>query len=292
MQVYLKFLLFLCLAFFAGNLFASGFYSNNVYQVVSNKCPVYENGSLVKKKNTAQTGFSYAWKGKQYVVTALHGVLGCESISVSIGSPEEDRRLRLFGFKIKLVDIDKDLAMISGKGAVVKNSEFESFNTHADLNVLGINDDRRNIKLHVFGYPNATRARFGAESTATKYLTLKEIFSTNKKLMSALDKRSSPSSNTKVITVSQGAEPGLSGAPLVYDYNKRLVVGVINGGLSDSGLLKWAVAFDNVNWKIYREDDIRLSNVIKSGTKWLFKSSISLEEKEIEERKGFRTIGF
>lgn len=181
-----------------------------------------------------QTGFRV--KGLEGIVTALHGVVGCDSVVAQpIGGAKPYRDLI-----IGKVDIDRDVALLWSE-------EIESeLDVGLDSASPVSGDDY--LGAYLLGYPKdiiSQRILKNVEIIDTT--ALGNLLPTVE--LDAMAARGSPSIAIEVLAVQSSFVPGHSGAPLL-DRDGR-VIGIANGGLDLGRIdMAWAIPWDGIQWEM------------------------------------------
>lgn len=185
-----------------------------------------------------QSGFRL--KGTPGIVTALHGVVGANSIrAISLRGPVLTKPLT-----IKLVDVERDLAVL------VSDELTDSPQIGLSVASSDERDSYTNAHVWVHGFPEGVLYRQVVRVAVNPepYRSIRE--SVNAAVAIALDGRGSPSTDLKVLRLQSGLRPGHSGAPVCNESNE--VLAVANGGLKGGNAgLNWAVPLtvDGPNWQ-------------------------------------------
>ena len=208
--------------------------------VVREACAQNENIFLVKAFDCrsgpgerAQTGFRI--RGSKGVLTALHGVVGCEKIKVQ----SETGVILYDAVSIKLADIKHDAAVLS-------SIELENTNTDG-LDIDLSQNWTSNQSLTVTGHP------FGISAISTQ-IQLRNPPATSLSnlippghILNSLTQRLSPEPGITVLSIQGIILPGHSGAPVLN--SKNAVIAVANGGLGGGTTqITWAIPMRNIQW--------------------------------------------
>lgn len=180
-----------------------------------------------------QTGFRV--KGEVGIVTALHGVVECKSVTAQSGNDVVD------GLIIAKVDIERDIALLWSQSLAAKG--MDGLEPGAIISIQGDYE-----LVRVIGYPQGlTRPKTTVDVKITARTQLIDLLPD--KDISALDKRSSPAVDIDVLSVQAPVVPGHSGAPFI-DRNGR-IIGVGSGGL-DLGRIDsaWAIPLNEIKWAV------------------------------------------
>ncbi len=199
-----------------------------VYRIVINGCaqPPLER---------TQTGFRVKDATRVGIVTALHGVAGCQTINAIADGASAP----LLDLTITQVDIARDVALLGSQqldalpldGLVSELETTES--TYAELKIIGYHSGI-------------------ARQAPPEAVTLREVTDlvdlVPDALLRALNKRRSQALDIHVLNINGNLLPGHSGAPLLNGDGQ--VVGVGNGGI-DLGRVGWgwAIPWQDISWK-------------------------------------------
>lgn len=189
-------------------------------------------GCLYEPTERTLTGFRV--KGQTGIVTALHGVAGCQIINAQpvSGNP-------LNNLIIAQVDIDRDVARLWSK-------EVDALPV-GGLEAITRTQASDYQQVTLIGYPYGLfRQKPTAEVKILETTELGNLVPPD--LILALNDRSSPAIDIQVLSVQAHLVPGHSGAPLLN--SKGQVIGVGNGGL-DLGRVEmgWAIPWHLIEWK-------------------------------------------
>jgi S1-C subfamily serine protease len=196
-----------------------------------------ENTYLIRAENCSyrpdnrlQTGFTV--RGTKGIVTALHGVAGCQTI---LAVSAEEIVLHL---KITKMDFDRDVALLSS--AELDSLKASGFDLEGSVAWTSLGTVR------VFGYPYGIDVLETTLSLRNPPVTvLRKIIPINS--MMAFERRGSPDPHIKVLSLQGGLLPGHAGAPLLDSYGR--VVAVADGSLEGgSSGISWAIPFQEIVW--------------------------------------------
>ena len=189
---------------------------------------------ITAKKNNGrpqeQTGFRI--QGKKGLITALHGVVGQESISARNNSGGYFSDLI-----IEQVDIEHDLALLTSKK--LKNNR--------GLKVSRLQPSKQD-KVSTIGYPLGISEQLTSTQLNLRTPPLKKLITLllkrDYKIMMA---RKSPDIKEEVLSIEGELLPGHSGAP-IFNANDE-VIGIGNGGLKKGSVgISWAIPYGKINW--------------------------------------------
>lgn len=169
------------------------------------------------------------------VLTTLHGVCGCKTISI-----EDSNGKDFFNLTITQADIKNDIALLS-------SNELLSYYKDGLLLSNQSASSLANQNVEMVAYPYGIKL-----SLDTKMMRVREspspLVKLNKFLKSsveiALRKRGSPNVYIDVLNLEAEIVPGCSGAPIIYEGE---IIGIANGGL-DGGRTHvcWAIPVENI----------------------------------------------
>ena len=205
-----------------------------------------------RPNNSLQTGFRL--KGKIGIVTALHGVLGANSV----GAYNEIHQ-RFSNLQIDAVDIAHDLALLSSP-TVVK------------LGAIGLGVPVNNLlkprqRLDGWGHPQGINLR-ATPVYVNKVPTKNLVTLIPSELQDTFQTRKSPASDITIIDLDAPLVPGFSGGPLLNDAHE--IVGVIDGGLQKESQICWAIPIDQIHWRNLDESKTELERLKQMPTDKLF----------------------
>lgn len=185
--------------------------------------------------NRQLTGFRIRVGNKVGIVTALHGVVGCNKITVK-GHYKE--------LKIYQADIERDVAFLYSdelKGSLSQLQTGKKFPTRGE-------------NLHVIGYPHGMSTQLHSKKLEVRHSPLEKLKNLipHGKFFSKIKKRNSPNLNFEVLNIEGHLVHGHSGAPIFNRDNE--VVGIANGGLNNGyAEIVWAIPWLNLNWQKYSQ---------------------------------------
>jgi len=185
---------------------------------------------------TERTLTGFRVKGQLGIVTALHGVVGCQLINAqpAPGGPGPFNQLI-----VGKVDIDRDMALLWSKElAALPMDGLEAVAHPQPSDYQGV---------EVIGYPyGLIRQKPTIEVKIVETTTLGYLIPPD--LIVVLNDRNSPAIDIQVLSVQAHLVPGHSGAPLLNQMGR--VIGVGNGGL-DLGRVEmsWAIPWYTIVWK-------------------------------------------
>lgn len=252
------------LLFFINIPFAQSFSEKDVFLLnvkgsVFKKNKENDSKERICPSNTL-TGFRIKVGDKVGIVTALHGLVGCNKIT-AVGHYKK--------LKITQADIKRDVAFLYSSELENASSQLEpeQHSQYEGLYVighpLGITAQMRSEKLRIRQPP---REKFEDLLPRTLY----DLFNRAKK-------RGSPQLKVDVLSIEGHILPGHSGAPIFNGEDK--VVGVANGGLEKGhSEIVWAIPWHDIKWQPHSYDSVLklLGNKPKINSSF----SISLSEEE------------
>jgi len=197
--------------------------SSAVFTTVSNSSVLITTAKCSGSR-PIRSGSGFVWHSKSEVVTALHVVIGCQSITVTSPMRAND----IANVRISHVDPDHDLAMLKSPLDVGA----PPLTVAATPYLSG--------SLAAIGFP------YGVTSASSTDLS--ERYVQGGSLSNILDSNDAariasahwPSLSEPVLNLEGHLVPGLSGAPVVNDQGS--IVGVADGGLKDGYVaISWAI---------------------------------------------------
>jgi hypothetical protein len=195
--------------------------------------------------NKISTGFRV--EGEDGIITALHGVVGCKSITAysdDIYSDSKGVNNRFEKLEIIKVDIEHDVALLWRDDLKIENV------LAGGLKKYSSDFPKKQEDLYVTGYPDGvSKQDFLLEIKVTDYDQLTYRIPDNQKpAKDGLLERKSPNLKTEVLYLQASVRPGHSGAPLFT--SDKQVYGVVNGGL-DMGRIgvSWAIRLSDIEWE-------------------------------------------
>lgn len=201
------------------------------------------NGCNFKPQDRQQTGFRV--QGITGIITALHGVADCKSVSAL----SDDGKEIYNDLLIRQVDIERDVALLSSP-TIEKSSKVGLL--PSGLSFVEI----KNAALQIAGYP------LGAEKQdVDKIEHIRDIESLDDVIPDAEEpadfiKRKSPSLEITVLNVQAQLLPGHSGAPILDSKNQVVAIG--NGGLRSGTVGRsWAIPWIEVKLQPVTRAEIR-----------------------------------
>lgn len=203
-----------------------------------------------------QTGFHV--QGDIGIITALHGVVGCQTISAHSAIPGEDN---IWNLQIAEADVDRDVAKLRSSIDSQENSVNTGFSISTDTS------NNQYDGLYMIGHPYGVYAQITTQQItigSTSSSQLQDLVPT--KIIPSLAKRGSPNPKIEVISLEAHLVPGHSGAP-VLNANGDLV-GVGNGGLGDE--LSWIIPWKEIKWQPATDVDNKLAELAKLNPQEIF----------------------
>lgn len=214
----------------------------DVFQILTGQCTGHSGTS---------TGFRA--KGISGIITALHGVVGCQKINSFIRGTDISFR----DLHIIKADVERDVALLSS--SELQNASFAG--------LVPSPQRPTSEQVSVIGYPLGIREQL--ISTDLKIRSrpqrrLDTLLPTD--LILVLQERNSPALDKEVLSIEGHLLPGHSGAPVLNEHAQ--VVGIANGGLQSGSIeIVWAIPWHDIEWKntsqIQHELD-RLAGLSKS----------------------------
>lgn len=212
-----------------------------VYQVKASECTYPPDMRF-------QTGVHIL--GKPGIVTALHGVLGCDSLlAVAASSTNPDKLNVLDRLEIVEVDIARDIALIAPVSSILTETlSIESgLRTSISMQYPDCSSDRPSIPIRMWGYPHPNLiSRTGGVICRPQ---LRHRFPHSHPERAKLEQRRSPLVSISILDVDIDATYGFSGGPIIHEESHE-VLGIIIGGLSDLNIQNaWAVPWTDIEWQ-------------------------------------------
>lgn len=240
--------------------------SNQVLRIKSSNCTYNRDAGTT---NFA-TGFVYKENGKiAGIITALHGVCGCSSISA-----EDSNGKDYFSLKIIKADIRNDIALLTS------NEVLTGFNSGFEFSTL--NPSIFSGKsVSMIGYPYGIEINLDTKlarvrESPSSIVQLKKFVKPDIEI--ALKQRGSPDIYADVINLEMEIVPGCSGAPILSDGK---VIGVGNGGLDEGrSHICWAIPVKNIQLTLINNLEPNYSNLSKRDPKNLFILTCDIEGNE------------
>jgi len=179
-----------------------------------------------------QTGFRV--QGVAGMVTALHGVADCQTISAIADDGQE-----VFNdLVIQQVDIERDIALLISPDLTQKPSDGLALSPLTARAIL-------TTPLSIVGYPLGLDAQDVESNLLVRDLEALDAIIPDPEETEALRLRRSPALTTTVLNLQAQLLPGHSGAPLLDPENR--LVGVGNGGLRGGTVNRsWAIPWSAV----------------------------------------------
>lgn len=185
-----------------------------------------------------QTGFLL--HDRQGIITALHGVIGCNHIIAR--QPESGTD------PIKLdyteVDIARDVAILTGPNLPASGG------LHPHPTGIPSTD-----VVKVIGHPNAMPGQWDMPLTLMSRQPQKLYLRLGPGLQKAVNDRNSPSPLIDVYSLNGNLQPGHSGAPIMDSEGR--VLGIGSGGLGNGTLgIGWAIPIHDIDPRKISRDDL------------------------------------
>jgi len=252
------------------SLFLNSFaQSGQVLRIKSSNCAYNTKGETT---NFA-TGFVYKENGRVVgIITALHAVCGCGSISA-----EDNTGADYFSLKIIKADIGNDIALLSSNEILKSFPNGLEFST-LDPSVLG------NQKISMLAYPYGIEVNIDTKMARIRenpspIVRLKKFIKPN--IETSLRQRGSPNINKDVLNLELEITPGCSGAPILYGGK---VIGVANGGLDEGRThVCWAIPTKNIQLSSVNSLEPGYSNLGKLNPNKLFVLTCDIVKNEPNE---------
>ena len=222
-----------------------------VFQIVADECS--------HGPRRVQTGFLA--DGHQGLITALHGVLGCNTLQARRAADERP----ISGLKIVEVDIERDVALLSSAG--LQKSELLGLPT-GPVPAPG-------AKLWIVGHPQGFLVQHRIDLTlesSTKYL--EDLLPADRNLVQILLSRASPAIGIPVLSLTGDIQPGHSGAPILDQAGR--VVGIGNGGLKGGTVgIGWGIPLVNLELVPREKRQTRMATLLQQSPTLLFDFAVA-----------------
>ena len=197
------------------------------------------------------TAFAARVGNQTGLVTALHGVAGCERVTAeNIGGYTGVLQLTH-------LDVRRDVAFLTTDAEIADAIEFAPADASQD-------------SLKVIGYPRSVRRQLShpLEAHENEQVPLWQLTGTGSEAR-ALEERRSPDINAEVLSLRGNLQPGYSGAP-VLDESGR-VTGIGNGGLAGgSADINWAMPAATIEWSPRAQVESALDRVANLDARLAF----------------------
>jgi hypothetical protein len=242
---------------------ASAQYEVFVYRIVARECPIRaDEGRLLAdipdepRRTRVQTGVRVA--GYRGIVTALHGVAGCERISGETGHSGARSVRRA---QVTRVDIANDLAFLAAPEI-----------TDTAGIPLATSGCTRGEVVEVIGFPEAGEYhRRGWPRVEACSRPLREIFTSGTGPYNSIEARASPLLTSSVTSIDGVLTHGHSGAPILRHWetpDRVEIVALGSGGLRDGTThVTWAIRAADVRAFLTRGEyanDAAKSTVVRA----------------------------
>jgi len=182
-----------------------------------------------------QTGFRV--QGLAGIVTALHGVADCATISATA----DDNPQSFTQLQIQQVDIERDVALLSAPALAALPADGLVLSPLSNAELL-------TAKLRIVGYPRGLEKQDIDVIESIRAIESLDDVIPNAEEPPEFIKRQSPSLDIDVLNVQAQLLPGHSGAPLVDSEDRLVAIG--NGGLrSGNDGRSWAIPWPDVAWQ-------------------------------------------
>ncbi len=199
-----------------------------IFKIKTNHC---------KQKPQILTGFRV--KGLAGIITALHGVVSCQTIVA--------RGINIIGFrnlKITKADVSRDVALL--------------YSSELSSSLVGLEPSKNSSYdgLHVMGHPLGIQAQLTSklQIRQTPRRVLRTLITPD--LSKQMEKRNSPNLGIDILSIEGHLSHGHSGAPILNGNGQ--VVGISNGGLLDGYVeIVWAIPWHDISWKRTKQSDLR-----------------------------------
>lgn len=236
--------------------------SGQVLRIKSSNCAYNSKGTTT---NFA-TGFVYQENGQVVgVITALHAVCGCSTISAEDNSGND-----YFSLKVIKADIGNDVALLTSNEIGSKFSEGLEFSSMSPSSFSG-----KKISMIARPYRVKINRDFDGQVQNTPTTQLNKFVWSE--IEQNLKDRGSPKINNSVLNLNIEITPGCSGAPILM--NNKQVIGIANGGLDEGRTsICWATPSRNVDLKPISNIGIDYERLKHNNPNELFVLTCNLDE--------------
>jgi hypothetical protein len=183
-----------------------------------------------KPGNRISSGYDAQVDGSPGIITALHGVVGCNQISAW------NLTRQFFNLDVEKINLRKDLAFLTS--SAVKAAARPAI--RVDSGFIG-------RQLQVVGYAQGLGSQWNQPLTPQPDPTklLRNILPPQ--VLLEFEKRQSPHPDETVLALTGALQHGYSGAPILTE--DGTVVAVADGGLGGGAFeIGWAIPIQNVQW--------------------------------------------
>ena len=221
-------------------------YNDAIFKVHAGNCER-------EPRSTTQSGFLTLVDDQLGVVTALHGIVGCDTGRNGIRASNEAEDLR--GLRITKVDVKRDLAFLR-----VGDTNVTALQPSPLMHELYANNEASpEIELSLIGYPHGVQKQLLTPVRLQPKDPIAPLRTIAGAAIRTFARRMSPHPNTDVL-ITDKSDPGHSGAPLLFD---QRVAGVGLGGVPGSRTLAWAIPYAAglVEWRSRRLEQEELERL-------------------------------
>lgn len=206
-------------------------------------------------------------QGYPGIVTALHGVIGCQNITAASDSSTLAVDLRILdNLEIIKVDIARDIALLAPRDeAKLKLLEepIAGLKPIASLPFMDC-EQAKIFQVMLWGYPQPYVDLIHREGKVICSPQLKQRIPAKHPQREALSNRGSPQLGISILDVDINAEHGHSGAPLLKTETNE-VIGIVIGGLSDTRISNaWAVLWTDIDFEPVESLSGEIDRVMRS----------------------------
>ncbi len=201
----------------------------------------------LKHQRFGQTGFYAEAKGTRGIVTALHGVAGCQGHQAAV-QEDGNRTDAIYIDDLTPMYVDRERDVVFLRSDKLESTQIPPLQASSLAAAL-------HQTLTVIGYPQGVMNQQDNHVTfhAIPRRKLRELLPPN--IQQQFTQRRSPDPEREVLNLEGHIQPGHSGAPIL-DPQKH-VIGVANGGLA-GGFVEngWAIPWTEINWQEYRQSAV------------------------------------
>ena len=205
-----------------------------------------------KPGNRISSGYDAQVDGTPGIITALHGVVGCNQISAW------NLTRQFFNLDVEKINLRKDLAFLTS--GAVKAAARPAI--RVDSGFIG-------RQLQVVGYAQGLGSQWNQPLTPQPDPTklLRNILPPQ--VLLEFEKRKSPHPDETVLALTGALQHGYSGAPILTE--DGTVVAVADGGLGGGAFeIGWAIPIQNVQWVRPQAHESQLAALAEDDSGKLF----------------------
>ena len=183
-----------------------------------------------KPGNRISSGYDAHVDGVPGIITALHGVVGCDQISAW------NLTQQFFNLNLEKINIRKDLAFLTS--STVKS---------ASRPAIRIDSEFIGRQLQVVGYAQGISGQWSQPLRPQPDPTMPLRYILPPQILLEFEKRQSPHPDETVLGLTGALQHGYSGAPILTE--NGTVVALADGGLGAGAFeIGWAIPVQNVQW--------------------------------------------